>query len=563
MIPACIILTLLIGGLLAWMAGHDNPLHAKIISLGALAISAFLWVVLLIKNFSGLRQGAFVSEFSVPWIPQIGVSVHLAADGLSLAFIALTIVLGIVSVFGSWNEVTKRVGFFHFNLLWVLAGVAGVFMSFDMFLFYFFWEMMLIPMYFLIAIWGHEKKTYASIKFFIFTQASGLFMLLSILALFYFHGRATGNFTFDYFALLQDRAAMSMGARTAMLVMLGFFAAFAVKLPAFPFHSWLPDAHTEAPTAGSIVLAGLLLKTGGYGLIRFVLPLFPEASARFAPVAITLGVIGVLYGAVLAFSQQDMKRLIADTSISHMGFVLIGIFALNQTALTGAFIEMLAHGVSTGMLFFIAGTLADRVGTRDMARISVAAERPLWSATPRIGSIGIIFALASMGLPGMGNFVGEFLVLFGAFVAHPAVAIIASLGMVAATAYSLRLIRKTFFGGKGRERVSAPVLPGKLADFNMGEAAVSAAMIMAIVWLGIYPQPIINTVGPVLGKAIASQQSAAPVKQAQAGPGGGTGQGCHSVTKCGLHKKTLYIDGVLQGGREYGGEKGVQWAPGN
>ena len=549
---AWLIAALLAGGLLAWMAGRVKPLYARLVSLASLAAAAALWAAILVLNIPGLGRGQFISEFKAAWIPQIGVGIHLAADGLSMAFVALTIVLGVVAVFGSWNEIEERAGFFHFNLMWVLAGVTGVFLSFDMFLFYFFWEMMLIPMYFLIAIWGHEKKTYASIKFFIFTQASGLLMLMSILALFYFHGKATGNFTFDYFTLLADKTNPYLGASTAVIVMLGFFAAFAVKLPAFPFHSWLPDAHTEAPTAGSIVLAGLLLKTGGYGLIRFVLPLFPEASARFAPVALALGVAGVLYGAVLAFAQQDLKRLIADTSISHMGFVLIGIYALNPVALNGAFIEMIAHGISTGMLFFIAGALAERAGTRDMSRMSKAANgQPLWSVMPRLGSVGIIFALASMGLPGMGNFIGEFLALLGAFASSPVIAITGSLGLIAATAYSLRMIRKAFFEGSKPEEPAGV----RITDFNAREAAVSAVMILAIVWLGVYPQPVINTAGPVLDRLIPTSASAAPDRQASYIPGSEAVQRCHSITKCSLKTTPSGFAAVFG--------KGTKWVPGN
>ena len=255
----------------------------------------------------------------------------LALDGLSLALLLLTYFLGIMAVLSSWTEIRERVGFFHFNLLWVLAGITGVFLAMNLFVFYLFWELMLVPMYFLIGIWGHERRIYAATKFFLFTQLSGLLMLIAIIALAVLHHQSTGVFTFDYEQLIET----TLSSRAARLLMLGFLVAFAVKLPAFPFHTWLPDAHTEAPTAGSVILAGLLLKTGAYGLIRFVLPLFPGPSHELAPVLMTVGVIGILYGAVLAIGQTDLKRLVAYTSVSHMGFVLLGVFAGNEIALEG------------------------------------------------------------------------------------------------------------------------------------------------------------------------------------------------------------------------------------
>jgi NADH-quinone oxidoreductase subunit M len=286
------------------------------------------------------------------------------------------------------------VGLFHLNLMLVLAGVTGVFLALDLFLFYFFWELMLVPMYFLIDLWGHENRHYAAIKFFLFTQLSGLLMLLAILGLHFLHKEATGEATFDYTKLLHT----PMGSTAQMLLMLGFFGAFAVKLPAVPFHTWLPDAHTEAPTAGSVILAGLLLKTGAYGMIRFVVPLFPEAAAVFAPIAMTVGVIGIVYGAILAFAQTDLKRLVAYTSVSHLGFVLLGIFVWNKLALQGAVMQMICHGLSTGALFIIVGELQDRIHTRDMRRMG-----GLWTVAPRMGAVAMFFAMASLGLPGLGT----------------------------------------------------------------------------------------------------------------------------------------------------------------
>ncbi len=402
-------------------------------------------------------------------------------DGLSLLMVMLTAFLGIMSVAASWTEIKGRVGFFHFNLMWSLAGIIGVFLSLDLFLFYFFWELMLVPMYFLIALWGHENRVYAAVKFFIFTQLSGLLMLAAILGLYFVHAGATGISTFDYSQLL----GTTMSSTKAIFLMLGFVIAFIVKLPAIPFHTWLPDAHTEAPTAGSVILAGLLLKTGAYGLIRFAVPLFPQAAFAFAPVAMTLGVMGILYGAVLAFGQNDLKRLVAYTSVSHMGFVLLGVFAWNELALQGAVIQMICHGISTGALFIIVGALQERIHTRDLEDMG-----GFWTTAPRMGGVGLFFGLASLGLPGLGNFVGEFLVLLGAYKVSMPIAAVAAVGLVFATVYSLWMIQRTFFG-PGKEG------PGVL-DLKLREMAVISLMIAVIVWIGLYPQPVMNTFAPTV-----------------------------------------------------------------
>jgi NADH-quinone oxidoreductase subunit M len=336
-------------------------------------------------------------------------------------------------------------------------------------------------MYFLIAIWGHENRIYAAIKFFLFTQASGLLMLVAILGLVFAHQRATGIYTFDYVDLL----GTSMRPSTAMWLLLGFFVAFAVKLPAVPLHTWLPDAHTEAPTAGSVVLAGLLLKTGAYGLLRFAVPLFPAAARAFAPVAMVLGVIGILYGAVLAFAQTDLKRLVAYTSVSHLGFVLFGIFAWNGLALQGAVMQMICHGISTGALFILVGALQERIHTRDLRRMG-----GLWAAVPRMGGVAMVFALASLGLPGLGNFVAEFLILVGTYQFSRLLTVIATLGLVVATVYALSLIQRAFHG---------PNSAGwKCPDLSVRDMAILTATIVIIVWLGLYPQPVLGTAGPAL-----------------------------------------------------------------
>jgi len=480
MILVYFLIVLLAGGILAWLTARWSVLAARWISLAAVAIDFVLAVWLWASHLSGfnpLAGAGWMEEVDCTWIPQFGIHFHLAMDGLSLLLVVLTFFLGILSVLASWTEITESAGFFHFNLLWILAGVTAVFLAMDLFLFYFAWEVMLIPMYFLIALWGHENRTYAALKFFLFTQISGLLMLVSILALYFAHHAATGVFTFEYGDLLGGAAGKSIW------VMLGFFMAFAVKLPAFPFHPWLPDAHTEAPTAGSVILAGLMLKTGGYGLIRFVAPLFPDAARDFAPVAIALAVIGILYGAILAFAQSDLKRLVAYTSVSHLGFVLLGVFSWNTLALQGAVVTMVCHGISTGGLFVLVGALQERIHTREMARMG-----GLFAAIPRFSGAAMVFALASLGLPGLGDFVGEFLVLLGAWRVHPYGAALATLGVLAATFYALRFIQRAFQGPNTNQWT--------LQDLGWREGLIAASMIAALLWIGFYPRPLIDTFAP-------------------------------------------------------------------
>ena len=479
MILPVILVILIAGAFAALFSGKRSGNLARIISLGATVISLVLFV--LYVPWRPADESRWLLDFRAEWIPRFGISLHLAVDGLSLVLVLLTLFLGILSVIISWKEIDQRIGFYHFNLLLILAGIIGVFITLDLFLFYFFWELMLVPMYFLIGIWGHENKTFASYKFFIYTQASGLLMFIAILALYFIHGRATGQYTFDYTSLI----GTSMTGSAAMLLMLGFLAAFLVKLPAVPLHNWLPDAHTEAPTAGSLILAGLLLKTGAYGLLRFIVPLFPTASAAIAPVMMIIGVTGILYGAKLAFAQTDLKRLVAYTSVSHMGFILVGVFAFNEIAYQGAVMQMLAHGISTGALFILVGQLSERIHTRELGRMG-----GLWDNVPLMGAVGLIFSLASLGLPGLGNFVAEILVLTGTFRANILMACLASLGLIASMIYSLRIMQKVFYGKSNYN--------GRIEDLGLREKLVSALLILAIVWLGLFPRPVINTVRPSL-----------------------------------------------------------------
>ncbi len=485
MILIWLILVPLIGGVVAWLSERLDPVLPRWIALVSLFLTLGLAFGICVQSpgigvlGGGNGHGAWLVEFDSAWIPQFGISFHLAMDGLSLLLVLLSAFLGIISVAASWTEIQYRAGFFHLQLMLVLAGINGVFLAMDLFVFYFFWELMLVPMYFLIDLWGHERRHYAAVKFFVFTQLSGLLMLVAILGLYFMHGASTGGYTFDYMQLLQS----PVKGDASLWLMLGFFIAFAVKLPALGVHTWLPDAHTEAPTAGSVILAGLLLKTGAYGLLRFVIPLFPDASRAFAPAAMVLAVTGILYGAVMAFAQTDLKRLVAYTSVSHMGFVLLGIYAGNTLSLQGAVMQMLCHGISTGALFVIVGALQERIHTRDMRVMG-----GLWSTAPRMGAVTLFFALASLGLPGLGNFVGEFLVLLGAYKVNYVITAVAALGFVVAVVYSLWMVQSVFLGQEQGPAAHNRHMP----DFGFREMAVMGVMMLVLVWMGLYPQPVFD-----------------------------------------------------------------------
>jgi NADH-quinone oxidoreductase subunit M len=477
-------------GTLGWILGRRNAAYSRWLTLGAnafnLALALVLWgAAASLYTLPGISVTdsltPWLAQVRWPWIPGLGITFSLSLDGLSLTLLTLTGLLGIMSVLASWKGVRQRVGFFHLNLSLVLAGVNGVFLATDMFLFAFFWELMLVPMYFLIDIWGHENRHKAAVKFFLFTQIGGLLMLVSIIGLAVVHAMATGVWTFAY----QDLLGTVLSPTVAMLLMLGFFAAFAVKLPAFPFHTWLPDAHTEAPTAGSVILAGLLLKTGGYGLIRFAIPLFPDVSRQFAPIAMAMAIAGIVYGGIMAFSQTDMKRVVAYTSVSHLGFVLLGIYAFTPQALSGAMLQMVSHGISTGALFILVGALQERLHTRDLTRMG-----GLWKQVPRMGAAALVLCMALVGLPGLVNFVSEFLILVGTWQVSGVATVLAGVGLVMATVYSLRLFQ-TAFHGTPRETWTVADLAGR-------EGAVLFIMIALLIGLGLFPQPILEMVKPVV-----------------------------------------------------------------
>ena len=462
-----LILIPFIGGFLCWQTerfGVKMPRWIALITMGlTLALGLQLWL----QGGYSLTQSAGIpqwqSEFILPWIPRFGITIHLAIDGLSLLMVVLTGLLGVLAVLCSWREIE----------MWILGGVIGVFLAIDMFLFFFFWEMMLVPMYFLIALWGHKAsdgktRITAATKFFIYTQASGLVMLIAILALVFVHHNATGIWTFNYEDLL--KTPMSHGVE-------------------YLLHGWLPDAHSQAPTAGSVDLAGILLKTAAYGLLRFALPLFPNASAEFAPIAMWLGVIGIFYGAWMAFTQYDIKRLIAYTSVSHMGFVLIAIYTGSQLAYQGAVIQMIAHGLSAAGLFILCGQLYERLHTRDMRMMG-----GLWSKIKWLPALSMFFAVATLGMPGTGNFVGEFMILFGSFKVVPVITVISTFGLVFASVYSLAMLHRAYFG-KAKSEIAAQELPG----MSLRELFIILLLVVLLVLLGFFPQPILDTSHSAMG----------------------------------------------------------------
>ncbi len=478
-----LIALLFVGGLLAWATEFMDAKMPRVVALltTVISLAMVIWICAGSVPDPTSPGGQWLLLEKWSWIPRFGIFFQVGVDGLSLLMLALTTFLGLVAVGAAWHEITERPGFFYFNLLWTLAGVIGVFTALDLFLFFFFWEVMLIPMYLIIAIWGHENRAYASMKFFVFTQVSGLVLLIAILCLAYFHYVQFGRFSFDYFELQN----VVLEGNFQMLVMLGFFIGFATKLPAFPLHAWLPDAHSQAPTAGSVLLAGVLLKTGAYGLIRFTVPLFPEAAASFAPVAMTLAVISILYCAKVAFAQTDIKRLIAYTSVSHMGFVLLGVYAWNVYGLQGAVMTMLAHGLSSAALFMLAGGLQHRLHTRDMTLMG-----GLWAKVPFMSAMALFFSIAALGMPGLGNFIGEFLSLLGAFQSNHALTVLAALGLIFASVYSLWVIQRAFHGPYTNS--------DEIVDLHRNEWLCYAGMIIGLVWMGMYPQTFLNMSEPVL-----------------------------------------------------------------
>jgi NADH-quinone oxidoreductase subunit M len=435
----------------------------------ALAIVAF-------ASFDSAQSGYQFTE-QVPWITSLSISYFVGMDGLSLLLVLLAAFLTPLSILTSWRSINSRVKEFYLFLLALETGMIGVFVSLDLFLFFVFWEVMLIPMYFLIGVWGHERRVYAAIKFMLYTMAGSALMLVGILYLY----KITG--TFDLQSITADLPAKwsSLPGSAQTWLFLAFFLAFAIKVPMFPFHTWLPDAHVEAPTAGSVILAGVLLKMGTYGMLRFCLPLFPQASRDLAPYISVLALIGIVYGALVAMVQPDMKKLVAYSSVAHMGFIVLGIFAFNMNGVEGAIYQMCSHGVSTGALFLLVGTLYERRHTRLISDFGGLA-----TSLPVFSTVFLIITLSSLGLPMLNGFVGEFLIIVGSFHVSAVYGALAAFGVVLAAVYLLWMYQRVFFG-----EVTNPKNQN-LPDLNAREKLIVVTMILVVLWMGVYPNPFLR-----------------------------------------------------------------------
>jgi NADH-quinone oxidoreductase subunit M len=451
-----------------------------------------LWVLAQFNAADGSMQ----MELNLPWFTLGGnpIGFHIGVDGISILMVLLTAFLTPIAILSTWNAVKESVRGFMILFLLLETGMLGVFLSLDLALFYIFWEFTLIPMYFLIGVWGGERRIYAAVKFFLYTFAGSVLMLVGILWL----GLQYGSF--DLVQLAEKATAIPLNAQLWLFAAFGL--AFAIKVPMFPLHSWLPDAHTEAPTAGSVILAGVLLKMGAYGFLRFNLPLFPQATVKAAPWIAIVAVVGIIYGALVAFRQKDVKKLVAYSSVSHLGYVMLGLFALNAQGIEGGILQMVNHGLSTGALFLIVGFLYERRHTRELDEFG-----GLWKVMPILGSLAMIVTLSSMGLPGLNGFVGEFTILLGAFgspaLASPWIAGVATLGVILAAVYLLHMFQKVFLGPVTREENKG------LKDLNLREIAILAPILVMIFWIGIYPKPFFTLMTPAVDKLVALLQAAA------------------------------------------------------
>jgi NADH-quinone oxidoreductase subunit M len=467
----------------------------------ALTVATLLVSLPLYLRFNPLRPDYQFVELR-RWMPSLGVSYHLGVDGISVLLVLLTTFLMPLAVLASWHSIESRWKEFGITMLLLETGMLGVFLALDLFLFYVFWEGMLVPMYLIIGIWGGANRVYAAIKFVLYTLFGSLLMLVAILALYFWHGAATGHYTFDLPVIVQ--MVMPPG-RVQNLLFLAFALAFAIKVPMFPFHTWLPDAHVEAPTAGSVILAGVLLKMGTYGFLRFCLPLFPEASLLFAPAIMSLAVIGIIYGAWVSTMQPDIKKLVAYSSVSHLGFVMVGLFVFNPQGLVGALIQMVNHGLSTGALFLLVGMLYERRHSRLIADFG-----GLWSVMPAYSVVLLVVTLSSVGLPGLNGFVGEFLILVGVFQWSRPVAVLATTGIVFAAVYLLWMYQRVIFGEVTHEENR------RLPDLSAREWAVILPVLALIVWIGVYPVAFTGLTEASLNALLAQVQSKAAAAAAMA-----------------------------------------------
>jgi len=471
-----LIVFLPLAGALGVLATRSRPWTQGVVLISTLA--TFLLTLLPLLQFRP-EQAGFQFVESVPWIATLGISYHLGIDGLSLFLLPLTGLLFVAAVLVSWNKVRLKERAYFISFLVLETGILGVFTSLDAILFYVFWEAMLIPMFLIIGIWGSENRRYASIKFIIYTMAGSLFLLVGLILMAFLSENLGGGFSFDMVSWL----ALNVPSHWQYGIFILFFIAFAVKVPIFPFHTWLPDAHVEAPTAGSVILAGVLLKMGVYGILRFCLPLLPEASLYFTPAIMALGVIGVIYGAFVAFAQDDLKKLVAYSSVSHMGLIVVGVMAGNLAGMKGGIIQMLNHGLSTGALFILVGALYERKKTRDMNKLGGLAAR-----TPVLATFFVIMTLSSLGLPGLNGFVGEFLLLLGAFQYQWWIGALSATTLILGAVYMLWMVQRVFFETDRSGRSEA------VADLFRPEKLVLVSFTLLVFFIGLYPSYITNRI---------------------------------------------------------------------
>ena len=470
-------------GLMRWAA--------VAISLVSFGVTLAIWAA-----FDGTSAEYQMVE-RMPWIPAFGIDYYVGVDGISLLLIVLTGFLTPIALLSSWEGVEKKIKEFSVFVLVLEAAMIGVFVSLDLFLFYVFWDAMLIPMYFLIGIWGYDQRIYAAVKFMLYTMAGSVLMLIAILTLAWLHSEATGAYSFDLVKLY----ALEIAPDTQRWLFLAFALAFAIKVPLFPFHTWLPDAHVQAPTAGSVILAGVLLKMGTYGLVRFAFPLFPVAAVEFAPWIAGLAVIGIVYGALVAMVQPDMKKLVAYSSVSHLGFVVLGICAMNVQGMQGAVYQMLAHGVSTGGLFLLVGMLSDRRHTRLISEFG-----GLKHVMPKLTAAFLIITLASIGMPGTNGFVGEFFIMLGAFRWDPRYVVVAGLGVILSSVYMLWMVQRVFYGAVTNDHNA------HLPDLRPREWAAVAPLCAMCIVMGVFPAFFMKPMEPSVRKVVERLQSVQPLR---------------------------------------------------
>src|SRR6202140_868163 len=482
------LIALPIVGALLLLLVPDEARHGALVHQVALIVSVLVFAetVLLWTRFNpATADFQFVERHA--WIPSFGISYAVGVDGISLLLLVLTGFLTPLALLSSWESVNRKTRAFCAFVLLLESAMMGVFVSLDLFLFYVFWDAMLIPMYFLIGIWGYDRRVYAAVKFILYTMAGSVLMLLAILALAYLHSVATGAYSFDLLRLYE----LQIPPQVQFWCFLAFALAFAIKVPLFPFHTWLPDAHVEAPTAGSVLLAGVLLKMGTYGFVRFAFPLFPTAALFFAPYLAGLAVVGIIYGALVAMVQPDLKKLVAYSSVSHLGFVVLGIAAMNTQGVPGAVYQMLNHGVSTGGLFLIVGMLSDRRHTRAIAEYG-----GLKKVVPHLVAVFLIVTLSSIGLPGLNGFVGEFLILLGAFTWNPRFATLAATGLLLSATYMLWMFQRVNYGPVTNEKNAA------LPDLSAREWAVLVPIVALTILMGVLPNLFLRPIEPSVDRIV-------------------------------------------------------------